>query len=281
MTEERMKLIRPLLNRYRRRFTVLDLGCGNGEIIGAIGREYDAMTVAMDRLPLPDLGQTVRLQSDIQAPALERLTLREHFDVVIAMNFLHHFQGKGHEQVARCVLNMGQHVFLQLPPRGTHRVAGEEILDDLHDAVEEDGAALLGSPWYPSFNHRRPLWLKTNPSGRYVSSGAPRGWTVDASFVAITGCRPGDTRVWIPGINFWTMHGLGADRDWLIGLVKSMPLPEIEHGDITPWNMIWDGRRIHLIDSQHEYLGHKACADPDGQRQTIRLLSLDKNTDWT
>lgn len=263
-------VLAPLLSQYHRRFSVLDLGSGGGEISQGIELDYDAAVFTLDR------ECDALLKCEITAHGLEQLSSREHFDVVIAFNFLHHFWDWKWERATLAVLGMGVHVFIQLPPRGTEHVAGEEIIDGLHDMI---GPPPIDSIWYPSFNHHRPIWLIYNPPVRPgLSTGRP--WTITANYDRITGTRAGHTREWIPGMNLWNMLGLGADREWLVSMIKSLPLPEDEHGDILPWNIIWDGRQLHLIDGKDEPLGHRVRSDVDGRAETVRMLTDEENTEW-
>lgn len=261
----RMDVLVPVLSQYKRRFSVLDLGCGSGEISQRIQLGYDAAVFSLDK------ECEALLQCEIAAEGLRQLSQLEHFDVVIAFNFLHHFQDW--EKAARAVMGMGHHVFIQLPPRGTERVAGEENIDGLHELI---GFPPLDSIWYPSFNHHRPIWLIDNP----LAFTMRWDWTVEAGFDKITGSRGEHTKEWIPGMSIWNMHGLGADRDWLLSLVKGIRLPDKEHGDIQPWNMVWDGRRAHLIDWQDEPQGHRSCGDPEGMAETVRKLRDEENTEF-
>jgi len=264
VTRKRIDVLAPILSQYQRRFSVLDLGCGGGEISREIQLGYDAAVFSLDR------ECEALLQCEITTHGLEQLSSLEHFDVVIAFNFLHHFQDW--ERAARAVIEMGHHVFIQLPPRGDKRLSVETI-DGLHEVI---GFPPLDSIWYPSFSHHRPIWHIENPSTR--TSGW--GWEMEVDFNKITGTYDGYTKEWIPGMSLWNMHGLGADRAWLLSLVEGLSSPEKEHGDIQPWNMIWDGREVHLIDWQDEPNGHRFWEDPEGIADTIRRLRNEENTEF-
>ena len=73
-------------------------------------------------------------------------------------------------------------------------------------------------------------------------------------------------------MNLWNMIGLGASREWAASLVEQFEMPEQEHGDIYPWNFIYDGERLHLIDPQYEPGGHRSLPDADGLANTLRMI---------
>lgn len=273
MTSERIDLMAPLFESYGRKFTVLDLGCGDGSIMRAIRERWrSAVVFGLDRD-----GDAAIMKADINGRTLEEMTGIEHFDVVVAFNFLHHFKDDW-LQATMAVMELGHHVLIQLPPPGTERVAGEEILSDLCRIVERD-SEFLGSTWYPSFHHDRPMWRITN-GNLWQVTWAARPWMVVHGFDVIQGMRGSTSKPWIPGINIWTLHGLGADRKWLVEQIEKSDRPDREHGDILPWNFIWDGERAHLIDFQDEPGGHWARDDKLGYEETIRMLSAEENDLW-
>lgn len=269
---ERLKLLEPVLASYTRRFAVLDLGCGDGSVAQAVKQSFpNACVLTMDRS-----SDAAIMKCEMTPWRLEQLANREYFSVVLALNFLHHFDDW--PRVLKAIARMGRHVVIQLPAIGEHRATRASLMPEMHAAIESAGGVKLGEAWYPPFNNNRPLWLITNTGDREVLAARP--WTVSSDEPTIIKIRSGFSRPWIPGMNLWNMIGLGADREWAAALVKQLTLPEPEHGDICPWNLIYDSQRLHLIDPQYEIGGHRSCSDKDGIANSLKIIKEWPNEDW-
>ena len=270
---ERQNLLRGVLSKYKCRFAVLDLGAGDGCVADWIEQEFpNAGVFTFDRA-----GPSV-MKKDMTPHLLEQLARREYFSVVLALNFLPHLWASDWRRAVTAVACMGRNVLIQLPPIGDYRATGACIMPEMHAAVELEGGVKIGEAWYESFQHRRPVWLITNNESRSIEAHRP--WTVTADESSVTKTRLEFTRPWIPGMNLWNMIGLGASRGWAAQLVTQFPLPEREHGDIYPWNFVYDGERLHLIDPHYEPGGHWALPDKDGMVNTVRMILEEPNNDW-
>jgi len=261
MLDERLELLRPLLERYRRRFTVLDLGSNDGSIAGWIAREFDAVVTCVERnypnqvTENPEGLPVMVLKKEFSGDDLALLAECEHFDVVLALNFLHHFSVGDWKQVARSTLKLGDHIFIQLPKPEDSGAPGQEftvdMLEFLHDALT------LGETVQFPGHMPRPLRLHyragpTQLTRSSVTSPDQSGmWKVHSSFKGIYGTSETKRREWIPGINLWNFLQLGGAwplRSKVLDLLKAFPLPESNHGDMVPHNFIFDGQAIYLID---------------------------------
>lgn len=261
---ERLELLRPVLSRFKRRFSVLDLGSGiNHPTLGwEIAQEFDAVVVEVEKdwAPVEPVGkQPIVLKHPFSAADLERLGECCHFDVVIAFNILHWFEG-GWQQAAAAVLGMGDYVFVQVPTEADSPEApGYAYREALHGYCKEQGEWLGSTSQFPG-HPPRPIYLHMNKAKRLTRNNwdahddSANIW-VFSSFDDIHGTfqhkQPPHTRPWIPGINLWNFCRLGGvlpAKQQVLGMLAALKLPEKQHGDVQPWNMILDGERLHLID---------------------------------
>ncbi len=119
----RYEVLRPLLDSFKRPFTVLEVGANNGYFSIKIAEDYGATCVMVDgtdRLKkICELnskrGNFIYLKKYITAEELELLAKKEHFDVVIAFHVLHH-QGKNWKRFANALLKLGDNVVIETPP---------------------------------------------------------------------------------------------------------------------------------------------------------------------
>src|SRR3990167_5625823 len=120
--KERLDLLRPTLDQYTRRFTVLDLGSGiepDQNVGQRIAREYqNAIVVAVEKdwtgekfEPSP---RTIVLARKFNVNDILRLSQCEHFDVVLGLNILHWF-GEDALPVLVTLMRMGDYIFVQIP----------------------------------------------------------------------------------------------------------------------------------------------------------------------
>lgn len=98
VVELRYEALKPILSTFDRPFTVLDLGANNGYFSLRILRDFDAVCVVVDGTErLSDIcslntetNRLIHLQKYFTKHDLQALAAREHFDVVLALNVLHH-----------------------------------------------------------------------------------------------------------------------------------------------------------------------------------------------
>jgi len=296
--KERMALLRPWLSRFKRRFSVLDLGCGDGQVSSAIAEEFDVTVVTID--PELDSGyentpRTICLKKKFNAHLLAGLADCEHFDVVLALNFLHHFDQEW-EAAAEAVLRMGWHVFVQLPKVGQERVAGETFIQPLTAKIQGHGAVLLGEAPHVSWERHlpRPLWLVRNENLKLLPrfsmhglNGRPQNsmektMKVLATYDNIECYRldKGNTwRSWIVGMNLFNVavqNCTHPTKQRIAEQVRAYPLPAVPHGDVIPWNFIYDGDALYLIDPASPIRRE----DQFGLKKVAEFMEMEK-PEWT
>jgi SAM-dependent methyltransferase len=278
--DERYALIEPVLKIYERPITVLDLGANLGYFSLRIAEDYPAVCVAIDSDPVlrtslmandrPDvLGITKRLTTE----DLTELLKCEHFDVVLALNVLHHFDRP--LEAFNLVKQLGEHVLVETPSLTDVNACGREHHRALIEAVDntpsqrmigwarshttsgvsrpmyhlrEGGRKSLYGPYFQSWKMGVPK-MRANA---VISTPYDKHFTVPAK---------GEHRRWLPGINLWTWikMGGGYPEHGMVARAVTEAYHDArsrighEHGDVRPWNFILHGpNKASLIDWHDE-----------------------------
>jgi len=286
----RLELLRPVLSRFSRRFTVLDLGAGiNHPTLGhEIAQEFDAVVVEVEKdwKPVATNPRTIVLKHKFTVADLVRLNECEHFDVVLAFNFIHWFDMQW-KQAAEAVLGMGDYVFAQIPVEADmDSVAFQQAwLESWQDVptmrgyFKEHGEWLGSTAQFPR-HPPRSIYLHKNGVKRLTRTNwdAPQAdadvivySTYKSAQVNLQHKTPHEHREWVPGINLWNfcrLVGVVPAPEQVLEMLSSLTLPDKQHGDIQPWNMILDGERLHLIDGGDSWGGN----DQEGLAATVRKV---------
>lgn len=264
----RYDLIAPLLRRYKRRFTLLDLGAGiNPYVTQRISREFDAHVIAVeqDEIAPDELAQfgprALWLRHKMSAADLLRLGCCEHFDVVLALNFLHHFDVTDWYFAAKAIESMASLVIIQAPHVGDDGTCGRELLPEIHNWLA-DYTQIGQSVQFPG-HMSRPIFMKRATRGSKLTMtnwNSPENCAdirITAGFTSKTirlVHKHGPLRPFIHGLNLWNFAQLGGSwprKEAVLKLIREFPLPNEHHGDITAHNFLFDGAALHLIDG-HE-----------------------------
>jgi SAM-dependent methyltransferase len=119
--EARYQALKPLLDRFHRPFSVLDIGANNGFFALRIAEDYGATCVMIDgteRLRRicelnTQINHLVYLQKFMDPSDIEWLSQKEHFDVVLCFHLLHHVDWK---RFVPALFRLGDHVIIETPP---------------------------------------------------------------------------------------------------------------------------------------------------------------------
>lgn len=263
----RFEALRGLLNRYTRPFTVLDLGAAQGYFGLRIAASYPACAVMVDQdaglirsLARVEQPRTIGFRTRITAEDLQRLATCEHFDVVLCLNVLHHFAKW--PAVLDAVFQLGDHVVIETPPPEERGACNQGAITPIYTALLQHRPHVLGYAPTHTGPEMRALWYFARPGRGLTRSywDTPNGVSfgtceIQSSFVAkrISMVRKKEARDWIPGINLRTYQRWGGAYpapSAVARLIDAVPVPTVTHGDIRPWNFVFDGSRVTLIDWQ-------------------------------
>lgn len=270
--ERRWDGISHVLARYSRRFSLFDIGAAEGYFGLRAASEFDAVSVMIDGGPQlasvverAAVPSTIALQHRLSAEDVETLATCERFDVVLALNVLHHF-GSEWKRALDAILDLGSDILIETPPPEDTGACGQDCIEPLFLSVEKLGPVLCVSPSHttPSVN-RKIVWVRREPPPitRAYFDAPP---SVGLVSPVLRHATPHECRVsfaakdepdrdWIPGINLRTYQRLGGvypGRKEVAETVSRFQLPAEPHGDIAIWNMVFDGDAIHMIDGRDE-----------------------------
>lgn len=268
MTLERYELIKPTLEAYERPFIMLDLGAGIGPVISAAAaREYPNSTFVIierdfeDVRNLPD--NVIALTHNMTPLDIERLSQCEHFDVVLALNFLHHFGGMNWRLAANSVLEMGDHIFLQMPDVRDFEAPGSDYrrsLRLLFAPYFADHNIIGHTVQFPSHKSRALIYVNNHMrrEANKLTRTHIRAHPKSANTMMITSgtdsmalIKGNKYKNWIPAINLWNACLLGVvhpEPMKIINMLRDYPLPDKRHGDMVPHNFLLNAQGLHLID---------------------------------
>ena len=154
MPSERLELLLPVLSKYKRRFSVLDLGAGiNHPTLGyEIAQEFDAVVVEVEKDWSPDAvayKRQIVLKHAFSVADLAKLSECEHFDVVLAFNIVHWF-GSSWQAAADAILGMGDYVFVQIPTEAdSSEVPGYAYIEAMRGYFKEHCEWLGSTAQFP------------------------------------------------------------------------------------------------------------------------------------
>lgn len=292
LADARYQIIAPLLRRYQRRFTLLDMGAGiNPYMAQRISQEFDAVVVAIEQDEIvPEECEkfgprALWLRKKMSADDLRHLEACEHFDITLALNFLHHSDKWW--SALNSLNQMAHWNVYQTPYMSDTASCGQDIVPEIGRCLQEivGGGGLnayLGETAQFPGHAKRPIYLL---EGRAYGQLTSSSWTspdecidavIDSDYNNKTievrnydGIKP--RRPYIHGLNLWNFAQLGGAwprKDVVLKLIREFPLPEDHHGDITPHNFLFDGKELFLID------GHEGWefSDEYGLKQTEQMV---------
>lgn len=124
----RYEAIKQVLRLYQRPIKVLDLGASNGYFSLRIAHDFDALCVMIDlsnRLcdichHNDQIDGIIYLKQTLSLESLRWLNSQEHFDVVLALNIIHHLNPC--EEILNVIFELGDTVIIETPPANDSRV---------------------------------------------------------------------------------------------------------------------------------------------------------------
>jgi SAM-dependent methyltransferase len=263
LCEDRYAPLKEFLLQYERPFTVLDLGASEGYFSFRIAQDFPATCVMVDDTEdLENLchlneGKIIYLRKKVTLQDLMHLSSCEHFDVVLCLNILHHFENW--KRIAPVVLSLGDHVIVETPAKDEVDACNGHLVASLYRWLITHTPNILGQSDSHLGPYRRPIWHFARRQESITRSfwGAPKDSplgdvfiTSDFSSKVVEFTRKAEVRNWIPGINVRTyqcLNGIFPDRKTVADLIEAVKI-EGHHGDIRPWNFIFDGEQVTLID---------------------------------
>jgi cyclopropane fatty-acyl-phospholipid synthase-like methyltransferase len=156
--EIRYKAIKKILEKYDRPITVLDIGAAEGYFCFRIANDFDATCVMIESnkhllqfcKKNNSLDKIILLQKRISPSELKKIVDLEHFDVVIALNVIHHF-GRNWRKAADNIFKLGDTIIIETPPSEDKGACGQKYIAGIESYLENRGGiAICETPRHTS-----------------------------------------------------------------------------------------------------------------------------------
>ncbi len=271
--QRRYEALKSILDRYKRPITVLDLGAGLGYFSFRIAHDYDATCIMIEdnNGPKPlarqlldlcranaQLKNIILLDKKISLQELEKLADCEHFDVVLAFDYID-LNAHDWMQTANALMRMGDNIFIQVPgsESATENKASKKVIEY---CAARSGKLILQTPCvYDAKMQKQLFWFEYKKTGlrskcftlesddAYVDA-----FHIDSSYTSKTFYKTGSPEVeWKKGINLMTflmLNGAYPTRDMVKDAVAAHAYDQLT--DFAPWNVIVQGEYVDLIDQK-------------------------------
>jgi hypothetical protein len=275
--ENRYKLIEELIfKNYKRSFTLLDLGSAQGYFSLKAAYQYNATCVMVEgnsdyvsflkylSEKNTKIDSLILLDQFINLDFLESLVKCEHFDVVLALNIIHHLGEDWKEAIDNIIL-MGEHIIIETPS-GEDKGACGQFKKEIEDYINTLGAKLIGKfERHTDSENKGSLYYLTKRklkiNQKYLLDFYNIGpknfyyiysdWNVKKFIKMDTAGNILVERDWLNGINFVTFkkfNGCVPNSKEIELSIKN--IFNKEHHDFMPWNLIVSGSKVNLIDGE-------------------------------
>jgi SAM-dependent methyltransferase len=282
--EDRYKIIHDFCSQYSRPFTVLDIGANLGYFSLRLAEDFNCTCVAIEKdynswlLEVLIRNQNPRvifLDQKITYGHLWRLSACEHFDVILCMSVIHHFEDPFSKSLD-IIRQLGDHVILEVPYET--RACGQHVVRDISIPID---AKLIGEGKSHLDDGHRKIYHLENPqkilTRRHMTahtellSGSLR--VISNFFKKKTKFeKKNDSRDWYRGINLYNylyMHGRYPGPSAITKMLQELDL-DPPHRDIESWNIILQGDAVQLID----YNDPNHTVYTDDKEQIAKIVSM-------
>jgi len=276
-SEKRYSEIFKFCKKFNRPISVLDLGAAEGYFTFRLAEDFDGVFVAVESNPERKLLELCKKNNDPKVLLLNKqMNLKnlknikevQHFDIVLALNIIHHFD-EPFQDVLETLVSMSSFCFLEHPnslenesTKNSQRLDTEKLdLEKFKPILLNKNPSGLGD----SLNKKleRNLWLLQNTQSKTID----RGWrgaskyteefgpgnqiSIKSNFNEINvdyGLRD-EKRNWIQGIDLRTFleyDGVFPTHEKIINLIDNLKIKNAK--DLGPHNLILNGEHLFLID---------------------------------
>jgi SAM-dependent methyltransferase len=262
--ESRYTSIKKTLEKFNRPFTVLDIGANLGYFSFRIAYDFPQAVCVMiedhysDKLlslcKENNLKNIIFLKKKINADELKKLAECEHFDVVLALNVVHHIGDV--VSTMDSIQNLGDNIIIETPYFLDEGACGKENLEGIYKKVTAEYRSIGTFSRHTSEHNsvmgileqtKSKLKMKYWDASKEFDQAASIDSSADSKYFIHTDKL--EKRNWIPGINLRTyqfLNGIFPERIQLVKLLET--LDYTAHVDFTPWNLIIYGNGIEMID---------------------------------
>ena len=276
-SEERYEEIFKFCKQFNRPISVLDLGAAEGYFTFRLAEDFSGVFIAVESNPERKLlelcvknnnRKVLLLDKQMNLKNLKNLKEVQHFDIILALNIIHHFD-EPFQDVLDTLVSMCSFCFMEHPnplendsTKNSQRLEKEKLeLDSFEPILLNKNESGLGN----RFNQKleRNLWLLKNTQSKTID----RGWrgaskydeefgpgnhiSIKSNFDNIDvdyGLRD-EKRTWIQGIDLRTFlenNGVYPTNDEILDLINNLKIDNAK--DLGPHNLILNGEGLFPID---------------------------------
>ena len=281
-SEKRYDEIFKFCKKFNRPISVLDLGAAEGYFTFRLSEDFSGVFIAVENNPERKLlelciknndHKVLLLDKQMNLKNLKSLKEVQHFDIVLALNIIHHFD-EPFQDVLDTLVSMSSFCFMEHPnslenesTKNSQRLEAEKLnLDSFDPILLNKTQSGLGN----SFNQKleRNLWLLKNTQLKTID----RGWrgaskysesfgpgnhiSIKSNFdkIDIDYSLRAENRTWIQGIDLRTFlenNGVYPTNDEIINLIDDLEIKNAR--DLGPHNLILNGERLFVIDQNDKF----------------------------
>jgi 2-polyprenyl-3-methyl-5-hydroxy-6-metoxy-1,4-benzoquinol methylase len=276
-SEKRYDEVFQFCKKFNRPISVLDLGAAEGYFTFRLSEDFSGVFIAVESNPERKLLESciknndhkvLLLDKQMNLKNLKNLKEVQHFDIVLALNIIHHFD-EPFQDVLDTLVSLSSFCFMEHPnllenesTKNYHRLKTEKL------NLEKFKPKLLNKIQSGLGNHinqklERDMWLLENTQSKTID----RGWrgtskyheqfgpnteiNIKSNFDEISvdyGLRE-EKRNWIHGIDLRTFlenNGVYPANEEIIHLIDTMNIDNAK--DLGPHNLILNGKQLFPID---------------------------------
>jgi len=281
-SEKRYDEIFKFCKKFNRPISVLDLGAAEGYFTFRLSEDFSGVFIAVENNPERKLlelciknndHKVLLLDKQMNLKNLKSLKEVQHFDIVLALNIIHHFD-EPFQDVLDTLVSMSSFCFMEHPnslenesTKNSQRLEAEKLnLDSFDPILLNKTQSGLGN----SFNQKleRNLWLLKNTQLKTID----RGWrgaskysesfgpgnhiSIKSNFdkIDIDYSLRDENRTWIQGIDLRTFlenNGVYPTNDEIINLIDDLEIKNAR--DLGPHNLILNGEHLFVIDQDDKF----------------------------
>ncbi|MDC0605379.1 class I SAM-dependent methyltransferase [Nitrosopumilus sp.] len=276
-SEKRYDEIFQFCKKFNRPISVLDLGAAEGYFTFRLSEDFSGVFVAVENNPQRKLLELciknnnhniLLLDKQMNHKHLKHLKEVQHFDIVLALNIIHHFE-EPFQDILETLVSMSSFCFMEHPnslednsTKNSHRLKTEKLkLEKFKPKLLNKNQSGLGN----SSNQKleRDMWLLENTKSKTID----RGWRGSSKYneqfgpnteiniksnfdeINVDYSLREEKRNWIHGIDLRTFlenNGVYPTNDEIIHLIDTMNIDNAQ--DLGPHNLILNGKQLFPID---------------------------------